>query len=135
MKIKNILAITMIMAAMLISGCTLEDEASTVNYNLTKQADNFNIVRRVTVINCIQGDTLFQCEGRMSITADQIDNQLELLVKNPDGTYCKHFIGLSDNVTYVIEDLNLGKNDVEKYEFTITYNPEMWLPIGFDSID
>lgn len=133
MKIKKIFAITMIMAAMLILGC--EDEASTVNYNLTKQADNFNIVRRVTVVNCIQGDTLFQCEGRMSITADSADNQLEMLVENPDGTYCKHFIGLSDNVTYVVEDLNLGKNDVEKYEFTITYNPEMWIPFGVERID
>lgn len=135
MKTKKILACIIFSAIMAVSCCGCGDEASTVNYNLTKQADNFNIVRRVTVINCIQGDTLFQCEGRMSITADQIDNQLELLVKNPDGTYCKHFIGLSDNVTYVIEDLNLGQNDVEKYEFTITYNPEMWLPIGVEKID
>ena len=121
--------------SVIFSGCVLEDENDRVNYNITKQADNFNIVRRVTVINCIQGDTLFQCEGRMSIKADTMDNQLELLVENPDGTFCKHFIGLSDNVTYVIEDLNLGENEVDKYAFTITYNPNMWIPVSVETID
>ena len=121
--------------SVIFSGCVLEDEKDRVNYNITKQADNFNIVRRVTIINCIQGDTLFQCEGRMSINADMTDNQLELLVENPDGSFCKHFIGLSDNVTYVIEDLNLGENEVDKYAFTITYNPNMWIPVSVETID
>ena len=102
-------------------------EAERVRENLSQEADNFNIVRQVTVIDCITGDTLFQMSGKMSITAAD-DNQLEVIVELEDGSYCKHIIGLSDNVTYVVEDLNLGKNEVNKYKYTINFNPKMWLP-------
>lgn len=114
------------------TGC---DEASRVNFNLTEEADNFNLVRQLTVINCLQGDVLFQMTGKMSITADVEDNQLEIIVENEDGSYAKHFVGLSDNVTYTIEDLNLGANDVEKYKYTLNFNPKMWLPLEVETID
>lgn len=117
----------------MLAGC--ETEASRVEYNLTQEADNFNIVRQLTVINCLQGDVLFQMTGRMSITADVEDNQLEIIVENEDGNYTKHFVGLSDNVTYTIEDLNLGKNDVKKYKYTLNFNPNMWLPYEVETID
>lgn len=71
----------------------------------------------------------------MSITADTSDNQLEIIVENEDGSYVKHFVGLSDNVTYVVEDLNLGANEVEKYKYTLNFNPKMWLPFNADTID
>ena len=115
-----------------LTGC--ETEVSRVDYNLTQEADNFNVVRQLTVINCIEGDVLFQMTGKMSITADVDDNQLEIIVEN-DGTYVKHFVGLSDNVTYVVEDLNLGENAVSKYKYTLNFNPNMWLPVDVKTID
>ena len=121
------------LAVGMLAGC--ESEASKVEYNLTQEADNFNIVRQLTVINCLQGDVLFQMTGKMSITADIDDNQLEIIVENDDGNYTKHFVGLSDNVTYTIEDLNLGKNDVEKYKYTLNFNPNMWLPYEIETMD
>lgn len=126
---KNILLLSMILLLIALTGCT---QASRVEYNITQEADNFNIVRRVTVINCIEGDVLFQMEGRMSITADVSDNQLEILVELDNDNYVKHFIGLSDNVTYVIEDLDLGANDVKNHKYTINFNPNMWLPTSYD---
>lgn len=102
--------------------------------NLSKEADNFNIVRQITVMNCIKGDVLFQMTGKMSIKADTTDNQLEIIVED-DGRYTKHFIGLSDNVTYVVEDLNLGENEVSNYHYTLNYNPDMWLPVDIKTID
>lgn len=108
-------------------------EAQRVSYNLSQEADNFNNVRQLTVINCLEGDILFQMTGKMSITADMADNQLEVVVELEDGTYKKHFIGLSDNVTYVVEDIT-GK-DVSKYKYTLNFNPEMWWPWETDVID
>lgn len=134
--LKKRIACVLAMAALavgMLTGC--ETEASRVEYNLTQEADNFNIVRQLTVINCLQGDVLFQMTGKMSITADVDDNQLEIIVENEDGNYTKHFVGLSDNVTYTIEDLNLGKNDVEKYKYTLNFNPNMWLPYEVETID
>ena len=128
---KKILVIITVAALLMLTGC--ESEAEKVSYNLSQQADNFNVVRQLTVINCIGGDTLFQMTGKMSITADTADNQLEVIVEDEDGSYKKHFIGLSDNVTYVVEDL--GGNDVSKYKYTLNYNPKMWIPVEAAIID
>lgn len=113
-----------------LTGC---NEADKVSYNISKEADNFNTIRQITVINCIQGDVLFQMTGKMSITADTNDNQLEVIVEDDNGKYKKHFIGLSDNVTYVVEDVTDG--DVSKYHYTLNFNPKMWIPVDVDYID
>lgn len=131
MKRKMIGFVLATMMLLALTGCT---EAERVSYNLSQEADNFNIVRQLTVINCIEGDVLFQMTGRMSITADTTDNQLEIIVED-DGTYVKHFVGLSDNVTYVVEDLNLGENAVQKYKYTLNFNPNMWIPVEADIVD
>ena len=124
--------LTVGLVSTMITGCGTEAER--VSYNLSQQADNFNVVRQLTVINCLEGDVLFQMTGKMSITADTTDNQLEIIVEN-NGTYVKHFVGLSDNVTYVIEDLNLGNNAVSKYQYTLNFNPNMWIPYNVEVID
>lgn len=120
-----------LVAVLMLTGC--ESQAEKVSYNLSQQADNFNVVRQLTVINCIEGDVLFQMTGKMSIIADIADNQLEVIVEDQDGRYKKHFIGLSDNVTYVLEDL--GENDVSNYKYTLNYNPKMWIPVEVQTID
>lgn len=136
---KKILSLIMVMGILLITGilaATLtgcDTEANRVSYNLSQEADNFNDVRQVTVINCLQGDTLFQMTGKMSITADTDDNQLEIIVEDENGDYKKHFIGLSDNVTYVVEDIT--SKDVEKYKYTLNFNPNMWIPVDIKTID
>lgn len=133
--IKNLLIIGLIIVSIILSltltGC--DTEANRVSYNLSQQADNFNDIRQLTVINCIQGDVLFQMTGKMSIKADRADNQLEVIIEDENGEYQKHFIGLSDNVTYVVEDITRG--NVDKYKYTLNFNPKMWLPVGGDVID
>lgn len=125
---KNKIVVSLLSVVLLLTialtGCSTE--ADRVSYNLSQQADNFNDIRQVTVINCLQGDVLFQMTGKMSITADTEDNQLEIVVEDENGEYKKHFIGLSDNVTYVVEDVT--SKDVNQYKYTLNFNPEMWLP-------
>lgn len=126
-----IILMVIMMAIVCLTGC--ETEAERVSYNLSQEADNFNDVRQLTVINCLKGDVLFQMTGKMSITADTADNQLEVIVEDENGDYKKHFIGLSDNVTYVVEDITSG--DVSKYHYTLNFNPSMWLPYNVETID
>lgn len=128
---KVALVILTMVVALGFAGC--ETEASRVSYNLSQEADNFNVVRQLTVINCIEGDVLFQMTGKMSITADTADQQLEIIVENENGVYKKHFVGLSDNVTYVLEDMDI--NNVSKYKYTLNYNPKMWIPVNVKTID
>lgn len=131
MKRKLYSLVAAILACCILSGC--DTEAQRVSYNLSQEADNFNDIRQITVINCIQGDVLFQMTGKMSITADTADNQLEVIVEDENGEYKKHFIGLSDNVTYVVEDITAG--DVSEYHYTLNFNPKMWMPYTLDYID
>jgi hypothetical protein len=69
----------------------------------------------------------------MSITADTVDNQLEVIVEDENKKYKKHFVGLSDNVTYVVEDITT--NDVSQYNYTLNFNPKMWLPLEIETVD
>lgn len=125
------IVLMLLLCATILTGC--QTEADKVSYNLSLEADNFNDTRQITVINCLQGDVLFQMTGKLSITADTADNQLEIVVEDENGEYKKHFIGLSDNVTYVVEDIT--SDDVSQYKYTLNFNPKMWLPIEVDTID
>lgn len=134
MKTKRII-ITLLTALVLtvpLCSCVI-DQSDIVSENLRKEADNFNCIRQITVINCLQGDVLFQMTGRISIEADTADNQLEIIVEVEKGKYKKHFIGLSDNVTYVVEDIT--SSEVNNYKYTLNYNPKMWIPYEFDVVD
>ena len=121
----------LVIMSVAVGGCS---QAERVSFNLSQKADNFNVVRQLTVINCITGDTLFQMTGKMSITVDVQENQLEIVVED-DGTYVKHLVGLSDNTAYVVEDLNLGENEVSNYRYTLNFNPNMWIPYEAEVIE
>lgn len=130
MKKMIVSLISVILVCLVLFGCT---EAELASYNLSQEADNFNDVRQITVINCLQGDTLFQMTGKMSITADTADNRLEVIVQDENGEYKKHFIGLSDNVTYVVEDITA--ENVSEYHYTLNFNPKMWIPVQVGYVD
>ena len=124
-KTLKIFGVTMLATTFLaLSGCTEADRVST---NLAQESDNFNVVRKVTVLNAITNDTMFEMTGKMSIKADTADKQLEIVVED-NGKYQKHIIGLSDNVSYIVQDLDV--KDVDKYHYSINFNPKMWVPVA-----
>jgi hypothetical protein len=57
-----------------------------------------------------------------------------VIVEDNAGNYKKHFIGLSDNVTYVVEDIT-SESNVSKYKYELNFNPKMWIPITIETID
>ena len=125
---KKIITIILAMAMVFcFTGCIDQRQSDDVSYNLSLQADNFNDVRQITVINCLTGDVLFQMTGKMSIEVDSADNQLEVIVEDEKGEYKKHFIHLGTHIEYVVEDITSG--DVSKYKYTLNFNPKMWLPV------
>ena len=127
---KIVTFILMSTSLFLLTAC---DEADRVSYNLSQESDNFNVVRKVTVIDAITNDIMFQMSGWMSIKADTNDHQLEIVVEDEDGKYQKHIIGLSDNVSYVVQDLDV--KNVSKYRYEINFNPKMWIPVEPKTVD
>lgn len=129
---KKMLSIILVLGVMGgLIGC--ETQAQKVSYNLSQEADNFNSVRQLTVMNCITNEILFQMTGKLSIEADTSDNQLEIIVEVENGVYKKHFVGLGDNVAYVVEDIT--GNNVSNYKYTLNFNPKMILPYEVETID
>lgn len=105
------------------TGCN-DDKADVASHNLSKAADNFEIPRRIVVFNGITDKYLLTVEGRCSIE-DQ-GNQLEITCKIADDKYIKDFAGLSDNVSYFVEQLDPVSVDV--YHYRVIFAPEQILP-------
>lgn len=125
-----VISIILIFSMCALSGCS---QAERVSYNLSKEADNFNEVRKLTFINCITGETLFEITGKMSIEVDEVENQLEIVAENDVDEYQKHFIGLNPVMTYVCEDISA--KDVSSTKFTVNFNPDMAIPVDITTIE
>ena len=123
-KIKKItlLILTLIILVGFI-GCT---DASVVSVNLSKDADQFKILRRIVFYNGITDTYILVVEGYASIEVDGVDNQLELTVKTGEGQYKKHFLGLSDNVTYFAEQLDSAGVSASHYK--VIFKPLAIIP-------
>ena len=118
------LCCSMMVIMMLLVGCA---ESQRVSHNVSQEADNFNVMRRLAVINTVSGEPVFEMVGRFSIEADEDENQLEVIVEVEDGQYKKHIIGLNNATTmYVVEDINGAK--VNKYKYEINYLPKAIQP-------
>lgn len=123
-----ILILTAIITLVLVTGCQRESEQ--VSYNLSLEADNFNVTRQLTVVNTRAEDgnasILFQMTGNFSIEKEA-DGDLAVIGENPGGTYYKHFVCLSRDITYIVQDL--GTTKVNKHKFEINFNPKMIVPV------
>jgi hypothetical protein len=106
----------------MLAGCT--SESDTVSHNLSKEADEFQVNRRIVFFNGITDTYLLTIEGACSITDE--GNQLEVICKIGDDAYKKHFLGLSDNVSYFVEQLEAV--DVDAYHYTVVFRPETIVP-------
>ena len=128
---KKFVAILMCVALNIgVTGCT---EAARVSQNVSQEADNFNVIRRLTVLNARTDTPMFELIGAFSITVDSTDNQLEVVCETGEGEYKKHFIGLNEYTMYVVEDI--GGAEVDKYHYEVNFLPEMIQPITFTSND
>lgn len=114
--------------AILLTLVACERDADVASYNLSLEADSFRIDRRIIFYNGITDTYMFTIEGRCSIE-DQSDigePQLEVVCKIGANEYKKHFLGLSDNVTYFVEQLETA--DVSVYNYEVVFKPSVLIP-------
>lgn len=103
-------------------GCSFEDESKVASYNISKEADNFKVYRKLTIINNDSDKTLLEFEGWASINVDSTDSQLEITYKVGEDEYYKDFVGLNNHVTYLVTQVD--GSDVDKYHYEWTYHSE-----------
>lgn len=124
-----LIVIVMIITLFTLTGCT---EVSRVSTNIQQEADNFNITRRISVINARTDKPIFELIGNFSLQNNS-NNELEIIVEIENGKYKKHFIYLNEWTMYVVEDVSGAF--VDKYHYEINYLPEMIQPFTIKSKD
>lgn len=124
-KFKIVLAI---LSLCLLSGCS--SDATQVTHNIKKDAEQFRVMRRVVFMNNITGEYLFQAEGNCSVETNSTDNRLELTCKVGEEKYKVHYFGLSNNTSYIVEQMEW--QEANKYKYEIIFKPESIIPFEFD---
>lgn len=105
-----------------LTACT---EADKVSYNVSQDADNFNVIRRVTVINTRTDKAEFEAIGRISVNTEDKD-KLVIIAETGKDKYKKHLVNLTGNNMYVVEDFEGAK--VNQYKYEVNYMPKSIVP-------
>jgi hypothetical protein len=119
--IKKLLLITVFSCVAFLS-CTSDSEVA--SYNVSQDAHQFKVFRRVVFYNGITDKYILTIEGYCSVTTEE--GRLAVIVKTENGTYLKHYLGLSDNVTYFCEQIEPSSVSSSKYR--VLFKPESIIP-------
>lgn len=114
--------VSIALVALVVAACGTD--AQIASENLSKAADQFEIQRRVVFMNGITDSYMLEIQGRCSIEDE--GNQLEVTCKAEDGSFKKHFLGLSDNVSYFVEQLSGATVSTQRYR--VIFKPESIIP-------
>lgn len=120
---KKILFALIVLVSLFISGCSDADVAS---HNISVAADQFEVTRRIVFYNGITGEYILSIEGLCSIGNDDTEIEMSVTCKTGPGSYKKHFLGLSDNVTYFAEQIDSSAADM--YHYRVIFKPSVIIP-------
>lgn len=123
MHTRKIAIVAVAVTALALTGCTRE--ADDVNDNLATDADNFKVARKITFLNGITDKTMLEIQGLCSVDLSN-SARYSVTCKNNNGTYLRHFLGKSDNVTVVVEQLEATNTSTSRYRFVL--RPEALIP-------
>ena len=121
--ITSVLFILLLCAASLLAGC--QSDATVASQNLSRAADMFEIDRRIVFFNGITDTYLLTVEGRCSVEVDA-RGKLDVTCKTGPNSFKKHFLGLSDNVSWFAEQIDGA--DVSVYRYRVIFKPETIIP-------
>jgi maltose-binding protein MalE len=124
MKKILLLILSIVTMLVILVGCE-SSEADTVSHNLSKSADSFEVQRRVVFFNGITDKYLLTIEGLCSLDASS-EKKISITCKVAEGQYKKHYLGLSDNVSYFIEQTDAKFEDA--FHYKVLFRPESIIP-------
>lgn len=117
------LLIAIIILVMVLTACT---EADTISHNLSKAADSFEVQRRVVFFNGITDKYLLTIEGLCSLGNNDGAKKLTVTCKVGENSYKKHFLGLSDNVSFFVEQTDASYAD--PFHYRVMFRPQSIIP-------
>ena len=117
MKKKIILIVLLVVTVLVLSSCR---QADTVRHNLTREADDFNIRRRITVLNTRTDTPMMQITGLLSIDVDK-DGDLNITIEKEPNQFVLNYAHLSQDTSYIVEQIET--KEVNKYQYEIKFYP------------
>lgn len=120
---KKYLLIVSLVVLLFLAGCTAADLASN---NLARAADSFEVTRRIVFYNGITGDYILQVEGLCSLGNNDVQGEISITCKVGPTEYKKHYLGLSDNVTYFAEQIEAVEANI--YHYRVIFRPSVIVP-------
>ncbi|MBR8234649.1 hypothetical protein K6W26_22915 [Burkholderia sp. AU42008] len=124
MNISRLLLVFTAVCLSLLGACT--NDADVASHNLSNAADNFQINRRIVFYNGFTGDYILTIEGLCSKDNSSTESKLAIICKTGPNAYKKHFLGLSNNVTYFIEQLDAAP--ASTYHYKVVFKPSVIVP-------
>lgn len=121
---KKLLLTPVLLSAAVLAGCSAD--ADVASRNLSKAADMFEINRRIVFYNGITGEYMLTVEGLCSLGNNDKSRQLSITCKTGPSSFKKHFLGLSDNVTFFVEQLENAPASV--YRYRVVFKPSVIIP-------
>ena len=121
---KKIFTFLGLVAVLALGACSRD--ADVASRNLSVAADNFKVLRRVVFYNGITGQYILTIEGYCSLGNKDKPGELSVTCKLGPDKYKKHFLGLSDNVTYFAEQLET--KNVSTYRYKVVFKPSTIVP-------
>jgi hypothetical protein len=118
------IGIAAVAVALSLAACS--SDADVASRNVSKAADNFEVARRIVFYNGITDKYILEIDGYCSLGNDDPAGELSVTCKTGPGQFKKHFLGLSDNVTYFAEQLD-SKN-VSTQHYRVIFKPSTVLP-------
>ena len=125
-KVLALLLLTLLVVYSFV-GC---NESERVSYNVSKEADNFNVIRRLVVINGRTDKPVFELVGAFSFELKQTNGTRRIIavVETGPNEYKKHSVGLPHEAFWSVEDISGAS--VNKYRYEVNFLPEMLLPVS-----
>lgn len=121
-------SVSLLALAALALGVACDSKADVASKNLSKAAEQFEITRRIVFFNGITDQYLLTVEGRCSVETSEsaLGGSLEVTCKLGPNEYKKHFLGLSDNVSYFVEQIETA--NVSEYRYRVIFRPTTIIP-------
>lgn len=107
-----------------LSAC--DSDADVASRNISKAADQFEVNRRIVFYNGITGEYILTIEGLCSLGNFDRAAELSVTCKTGAAEFKKHFLGLSDNVTFFAEQIESVRADI--YHYRVIFKPSVIVP-------
>jgi len=112
--------------AMVLAASTCEPASDVASRNISAAADNFEVPRRISVVNGFTDNVSMVMEGYCSLGNNDSPYRLSVTCKTGKNQYIKNFLDRSDN-TFVLTE-QLESVNASEFHYRTVFRPQALIP-------